>query len=120
MFSDETRKTLRTGPVPTLNLPIKSHTSKQSEDLPPRRYLTLHIDDKAKTKVPSVCRPYFKNLDDFRKHVDSLKLNGWTKSTKEDISVAFSMFDGIHHLPKYQVTVDSSLGFSASIWLVPS
>ena len=43
LFSDETRKTLRTGAVPTLNLPIKSHASKQSDDLPPtppREYLT--------------------------------------------------------------------------------
>ena len=29
LFSDETRKTLRTGAVPTLNLPVKSHASKQ-------------------------------------------------------------------------------------------
>ena len=31
------------------------------------------------------------------------------------------MFDGIHHLPKYQVIVDSSLGFSVSVysWFLP-
>ena len=55
-------------------------------------------------------------------HVDSLKLSGWTRSTEEDnSSIAFSMFDGIHHLPKYQVTVDSSLGFSVSVygWFLP-
>lgn len=28
LFSDKTRKTLRTGAVPTLNLPVKSHASK--------------------------------------------------------------------------------------------
>lgn len=55
MFSDETRKTLRTGAVPILNLPIKSQASKQSDDVPPREYLTLHVDDKLKPKptVPS-------------------------------------------------------------------
>ena len=57
LFSAETRKTLRTGTVPTLNLPIKSHESKQSDDLPPREYLTLHVDDKAKPTVSSVCKP---------------------------------------------------------------
>ena len=55
MFSDEKRKTLRTGAVPTLNLPVKSHASiKQSDDLPPRKYLTLNLDDKAKPTVPAV------------------------------------------------------------------
>ena len=56
LFSDETRKTLRTGAVPTFNLPVKSHASKQSKDLPPREYPTLNVDDKAKKPaVPSVC-----------------------------------------------------------------
>ena len=57
LFSDETRKTPRTGAVPTLNLQVKSHASKQSDDLPPREYLTLNVDDKAKTTVLSVCKP---------------------------------------------------------------
>ena len=95
LFSDETRKTLRTGTVPTLNLPIKSHASKQSDDLPPREYLTLHVDDKAKPTVPSVCKPCFKNVGDFIKHIYSLQLSGWTRSTKEyNSSIAFRMFDG--------------------------
>ena len=125
LFSDETRKTLRTGAVPTLNLPIKSHASKQSDDLPPtppREYLTLHVDDKAKPTVSSVCKPCFKNVGDFIKHIDSLQLSGWTRPTKEDnSSIVFSMFDGIHHLLKYQVTVDSSLRFSVSlyVWFLP-
>ena len=121
LFSDETRKTLRTGTVPTLNLPVKSHASKQSDDLP-REYLTLTVDDKAKPTVPSFCKPSFKNVGDFTKHVDSLKLSSWTRSTKEDnSSIAFSMFDGIHHLPKKQVMVDSGLGFSVSVygWFLP-
>lgn len=78
MFSDETRKTLRTGAVPTLNLPIKSQASKQSDDVPPREYLTLHVDDKALAKAYS---------------------SFWTRSTKEDnSSIALSMLDGMHHL----------------------
>lgn len=57
------------------------------------------------------------NSVDSLKHVDSIKLSGCTKSTKEDNrSIAFSMFDDIHPLPKYQVTVDLSLGFSVSIY----
>ena len=75
LFSDETRKTLRTGAIPTRNLPVKSHASKQSNDLPPHEYLTLNVDDKAKPTVPSVCKPCFKNVGDFIKHVDSLKLS---------------------------------------------
>ena len=103
LFSDETRKTLRTGAVPTLNLPVKNHASKQSDDLHPRKYLTLNVDDIAKPTVPSVCKPCFKNVGDFIKHIDSLKLSGWTRSTKEDnSSIVFSMFDGIHHSTKRQ------------------
>ena len=101
--------------IPTLNLPIKSHTSQQSGDFPSR-------DDEAKPTSPSVCKPYFKNFGDFIKHVDSLKLSNWTRLTQEDNScVTLSMFDGIHHLPKYQVIVDSSLGFSVSVysWFLP-
>ena len=117
MFSDETRQILRTGAVPTLNIPIKSHASEQSDVLPPREYLTVHVDDKAKPTVPSVCKPCFKNVGDFIKHIDSLKLSGLTRSTKEDnSSIAFSMFDGIHHLLKYQVTVDSNLRFGVSVY----
>ena len=44
-------------------------------------------------------------------HVDSLKLSGWTRSTKEDnSSIILSMFDGIHHLLRHQVAVDSKPG----------
>lgn len=81
-----------------------------------------HSDDTAKPTVPSVCKPCFKNVGDFIKNVDNLKLSGWTRSTKEDnSSIAFSMFDSINHLPKYQVTVDSSLRFSVSVygWFLP-
>lgn len=78
----------------------------------------LHVDDKAKPTVSSVCKPCFKNVGDFIKHIDSLQLSGWTRSTKEDnSSIVFSMFDGIHHLLKYQVTVDSSLRFSVSLYV---
>jgi len=90
--------------------------------LPSREYVSLKIDDEAKPTAPSVCKPYFKNLGDFVKHVDSLRLSGWTRSTQEDnSSVALSMFDGIYHLSKYQVIVDSSLGFSVSVygWFLP-
>ena len=78
LFSHETIKTLRTSAVSTLNLPVKSHASKQSDALPPREYLTLNVNDKAKPTVPSVCKPCFKNVGDFIKHVDSLKLSSWT------------------------------------------
>ena len=42
--------------------------------LAPREYLTLNVDDKAKPTVPSVCKPCFKNVGDFIRHLDSLKL----------------------------------------------
>ena len=58
LFSDETRKlselALRTGAVPTFNLPVKCHASNQSGDLSPSEYFTLHVHDEAKPTVPSV------------------------------------------------------------------
>ena len=119
MFSDETRKTLRTGAIPTLHLPIKSHSS-QKNDLPSRVYVSLKLDDQAQASQAD-CRPYFKNLDDFAKHVNSLKLSGWTKSEEKNGSLVLSMSDGVHHLPRYQLIVDSSLGFSVSVygWFLP-
>lgn len=50
------------------------------------------------------------------------KLSGWTKSTQEESSsVVLSLFDGIRHLPKYQLIVATSLGFSISVygWFLP-
>ena len=56
-------------------------------------------------------------MAEFKKRVDSLKLSGWNKSTQEEASsVVVSLFDDIHHLPKYQLIVDSSLGFSISVY----
>lgn len=119
LFSDETRKTLRTGAIPTLHLPIKSHSS-QKNDLPSRVYVTLKLDDQAQSSQAD-CKPYFKNLVDFVKHVNSLKLSGWTKSTEEkNGSLVLSLSDGVH-LPKYQLIVDSSMGFKVSVygWFFP-
>lgn len=53
LFSDETRKTLRNGAVPTLNLPIKSQASKQSDDVPPVNISLYMLMIKPKPTVPS-------------------------------------------------------------------
>ena len=119
LFSDDTRKHLRTGAVPTMNLPTKSHSQ---NNIPCRKYVTLNIDDQKAPIPDNKVKPYFNNLAEFKKHVDSLKLSCWTKTTQEETtSVVLSLFDGIHHLPKYQLVVDSSLGFSISVygWFLP-
>lgn len=84
-------------------------------------YVSLKLDDQAQSSQADG-KPFFKNLDDFVKHVSSLKLSGWTKSTeKKNCSLHLSLSDGVHHLPRYQLIVDSSLGFSVSVygWFLP-
>ena len=85
--------------------------------MPSRKYVSLNFDGEVKDASSSVCTLYFKNLSDFTRHIDSLKLSGWSRSTQGDnSSVALRMFDGVPHMPKYQLIVDSSLGFSFSVY----
>lgn len=65
-------------------------------------------------------QPLYRNLDDFKLHISSLKVVGWTLSRNTE-NVTFAWFDGSHYIAKFQVIVDCSLGFSISIygWFIP-
>ena len=58
----------------TLNLPTKSHSSQQINDLPPRKYVSLNVDGEVKDASSSFCTLYFKNLSDFTRHIRDLKI----------------------------------------------
>ena len=109
------RKRLLPGSIPTLNLPKKSFESEPSTS---RRVLERHATDEEES-TSTLTRPQssivYKNLDDFKKKVDKLKLVGWSRTSAENHYV-LEHFDGKHALPVYSIRVDSGLGFSLSIF----
>lgn len=115
------RKTLLFGALPLLNLPEKSHPSSikpvTSEPAFGLRSGHVRIEENV---CPIECKPYFNTLSEYKAHLVTLKLTGWTVDSRDD-KVVFSWFDGAHNVAKFEVTIDCSLGFSVSVygWCIP-
>ncbi len=97
------------GAVPSLNLPEKSVPS--TSTTAPRRELVRH-EPKPKQQYSS--------LEDLKKKVEKLKLTGWTRNVNET-NVTFELWDDTFALPKFSVTINTSLEFSIYVynWLLP-
>ena len=93
----------------TINLLEKSIPS--TSTTAPRRELVRH---------ETTPKQSYSNLDDFKKKVEELKLNGWTRSINEN-NVIFELWDEIFALPRLSVTIETLLNFSISSfnWLLP-
>ena len=106
-----TKKKLKTGSIPTLNMPQKSHTQVVSPR-PMGKYQTI-MNNKE-----TFC---YKNLKDLTSKVKVLKsLEQWKQSHLQN-EVIFTKFESNIIIPKLEITIDDGLGFTILIygWLLP-
>ena len=106
---DRLSKTLKPGPIPTINLPQKSH--EESKPSTSRRVI------EKKELVPSKA---YKNINDLKSKVSKLVLKGWSRKD-DDNACTLDYYDGKHALPLYSVKIDSGLGFTVAAfgWFLP-
>ena len=98
--------------MPVLKLPQKSHSTSKS---PARRHIYIFKD----RETPS-SKKWCKNFTELRKKTFSLKLTNWVISQCET-NISFKLFEEPFIVPKYEIVVDDSLGFTCFIygWLLP-
>lgn len=96
-----TKKKLKHGAIPTLNMPVRSF-SKQVTPRPPRKTLS----------TPTTINPYYKNLKDLNTRIKNLKsLNGW-ETFLTDNTTTFKRFTQPWSEPYLEVCIDDGLGFT--------
>lgn len=101
--------------MPSTNLPKKSHERKQ----PIQRHITVVKDIDSKIVRTNV----YKNIDEFCKRIQKLKLNKWViKNNQELNQVNFKFLDEHYLLSKYEIIVDEALEFSCLCygWSLPN
>ena len=128
MCTDASRKTLKLGALPTLNLPQKSNETFSQARVTRRSAETDHPSGTQNDSCSSTStnentismQPVYRNSDDFKLHISPLKLVGLTVSQDKE-NVTFAWFVGSHYIAKFQVIIDCSLGFSISVygWFIP-
>ncbi|XP_065068883.1 uncharacterized protein LOC135694124 [Rhopilema esculentum] len=110
-YDSTSRKTLKPGSIPTLQMPIKSHTT---EKVPRRELKRINLESTSKK-----CFVYdsFKSL---LARVKGLKLEGWNLECKED-RVILQKQEPDCFIPKFELCVDDSLGYYIQVygWLLP-
>ena len=109
------RKKLIVGCLPTKNLPLKSHDNPESNCLkrkPPTE----------RTFVPPKKKLFeYETYDELCKRIVKLKsLESWNVAVT-DTSISITKKDGQYCIPPIQIDIDSSLGFSVSVfgWFLP-
>ena len=78
-ISDLTKKELKTGVLPTLNLPEKSLPSRPSNERTTTSILKREAfqDAVSVIEVESVSSVCYQNIEDFKRRIGKCKLKGW-------------------------------------------
>ena len=65
-------------------------------------------------------KPCYLSLENLKKQVEKVKLNGWIRAVSDD-NLVFELWDESFALPKISVTIETSLNFSVAAfnWLLP-
>ena len=120
------KKELREDAIPTLNLPQKSipstitATERSTVTIEKREYATSC----STITASATSHRCYKHFRDFQYRINNLRLNDWdiiTNIDKSDDNSLVVVFQGEYLIPKYQIFVDSSLGFTLRVfgWLIP-
>ena len=103
-----TKKKLRFGAIPKLNMPRKSHETAKPEPRP-ERSVVRNIEE------PSV-KVCYKTMREFCQRLSQLKsLHNWNIRTFTDRVVLQQMVEPFL-LPKFEIAVDDSLGFTVKVY----
>ena len=104
-------KKLKLYVMQTLNFPVKSHeTLPPPERNPPRQ----------REPLPPKDSPCYKDLNDFAKRIEKLKISPWTFRLREN-GVYVELFEPSHLLPKVQIRVNETLDIKIFVynWSLP-
>ena len=114
IFIDTGKKTLRLGAIPTINLPIKSHTTKR---FPEWRHKNS-VQDSPSIQLEEEIK--YKSFDDVVKKLRPLKLKGWTL-TLIDTLISLKQVEKPFIVSKYELFIKEDLKFSCAVygWLLP-
>ena len=104
---------MKPGSLPTLNMPLKSH----NKETKTRRKITKvfsHEENKPKKTY------VYESFLELTNRIQSLKISSWFIKYDTD-RIVLKMYEDKGIVPKYQVCIDDSLGYSISVynWILP-
>lgn len=120
-----TRKSLKEGEIPYLNLPKKSFQtvtisseSRSTTSIKKKREEFLVFQDLSPPPSPSTI---YRSFSDFKQRIVKLSLSKSWHDDVQDTLVIVTCFTTDHILPKYEVFIDQSLAFSVRVygWMLP-
>lgn len=118
-----TRKTVKPGEIPELNLPIKSFPSSSTSTKPRESADTilqkrLSSLESCTTDIITEC---YQSFPEFISRIQSLKLLNWELCITSSF-VRFSLKDDVHLVPKFEIFVDELLSFTIRFytWRIPN
>lgn len=115
---------MKDGVIPTLNLPIKSHSSKsstpRSTDTIAKREKCLQNAQTVNAQIPKLC---YSSYYDFVQRVTKLKLQpGWTIIEKTNyLEAKFEEPESLFTAPKYEMFINKDLRLTLRCygWAIP-
>ena len=111
----ESKKSLKEGEIPTLNLPCKS-ISKPSSSTTSRSVSSIQKRDEYQQVIPSQTTFVYKNFFEFVNRIGKLSLGNCWKIKIHDTFASISYVSQEYVLPKFEIYVDNSLSFSLRIF----
>ena len=106
IYLDATRKSLKDGAIPHLNLPVKSITTpkpeSRSESSINKRMEAVEVNNSTNVVL-------YSNLEKLVKSIGRIKVVPWKFSSHLPNYVLLSLSDELHIVPKFEVFIDSSL-----------
>ena len=112
-FSVQTtsRKKLKPGSIPTLMVPLKSHTTNAKQRRKIER--SEYVQPKSKSYI-------YRSFKDLSLQVKNLKLAEWNVVCSED-RVILQKQEADCFIPRYEICIDDSLGYYIQVygWLLP-
>ena len=119
ILNHATRKTVKPGEIPKLNLPTKSIPSTSSSTKP--RESADIVLQKRLSSLESFTTTHnnecYQSFSEFLTRVQSLKLHDWDVSITSSVA-HFSLKDDLHVVPKFDIYIDEHLSFYHSIFFV--
>ena len=119
-FADSSRKSLKDGSMPTLCLPQKSV---ETTKLPVRKDNSIAKWETLVNRLNVETNPakvYHSDFDVVKKKAAMIKATDWNIHSNAEW-LRITRDDPVHIVPKFEIHIDSSLGFSVRVfgWLVP-
>ena len=122
-FADSSRKLLKDGSMPTLCLPQKSVETIETRKLPMRKDNSIAKRETLVNRLNVETNPtkvYHSDFDVVNKKAVMIKATGWNINLNADW-LKISRDDPVYIVPKFEIHIDSSLGFSVRVfgWFLP-